>query len=294
MTFGLTRIFSGRTIDTGRGRDVILTGVPRSGTTLACRLLSEYPDVIALNEPLARDLFPDRSTALRNIADSFDRFRTTLRKQGVALARVGEEGRPVDNAYSETSGQRERVIERREIKFDKELSPDFTLIMKHCAEFTLVLPELIERYPTYAIIRNPLASLNSWASVDIPASRGRVAKSGKLQPELHARLESLPDLLDKQLHILDWYFTQFALLPTDRIIRYETVMETGGQALDPIAGTTMKDSAPLSSRNTSSLYDRELALRLGEALLRSQGAYWAFYSHAEVEALMDHMTRAQP
>lgn len=294
MTFGLTRIFSGRTFDPGQGRNVILTGVPRSGTTMACRLLSEYPDVIALNEPLERELFPDRTSALRNIQESFVRFRTSLRKKGLALARIGEEGRPVDNAYSETSGRRERVIERREIKFDKALSPNFTLIMKHCAEFTLLLPDLAGTYPTYAIIRNPLASLNSWASVDIPASRGRVAKAGKLAPDLHARLESLPNLLDKQLHILDWYFTQFAHLPADHIIRYETVTGTGGKALDPIAGCGMPHASTLSSRNNSSLYDRERALRLGEALLHSDGAYWSFYSRSEVEGLLEIMTSAQP
>lgn len=32
--------------------DIILTGVPRSGTTLACLLLSKLPDVVALNEPM--------------------------------------------------------------------------------------------------------------------------------------------------------------------------------------------------------------------------------------------------
>lgn len=293
MISGLKRIFSGGASDAKGGRDVILTGVPRSGTTLACRLLSDYPDVIALNEPLARELFPDKATALSHIDASFRNFRRSLLRQGVAIARVGEEGRPVDNAYSEASGQRERVISRQEIRFDKHLAQDFTLIMKHCAEFTLLLPELLERYPVYAIIRNPLASLNSWASVDIPASRGRIAKAGKLAPPLHARLESLPTLLEKQLHILDWYFSQFALLPAERIIRYETVMETHGRALDPIAGRELPQRAALASRNTSALYDRDLALRLGESLLGSQGAYWNFYTPEEVEALMDHMTRDQ-
>ena len=32
--------------------DVILTGIPRSGTTLACFLLNTLSDVVALNEPL--------------------------------------------------------------------------------------------------------------------------------------------------------------------------------------------------------------------------------------------------
>ena len=41
-----------------RGRNILLTGVPRSGTTLTSRLLSEAPDTVALNEPLAQEYFP--------------------------------------------------------------------------------------------------------------------------------------------------------------------------------------------------------------------------------------------
>jgi hypothetical protein len=33
------------------GRDILLVGPPRSGTTLAVRLLSSLPGVAALNEP---------------------------------------------------------------------------------------------------------------------------------------------------------------------------------------------------------------------------------------------------
>ncbi|MGI9252549.1 MAG: hypothetical protein ACR2J8_02290 [Thermomicrobiales bacterium] len=33
------------------GRDILLVGPPRSGTTLACRLLASLPGVVALNEP---------------------------------------------------------------------------------------------------------------------------------------------------------------------------------------------------------------------------------------------------
>ncbi|MFM9106248.1 MAG: hypothetical protein ACKOWF_06075 [Chloroflexota bacterium] len=33
------------------GRDILLAGAPRSGATLAARLLSTVPGVVALNEP---------------------------------------------------------------------------------------------------------------------------------------------------------------------------------------------------------------------------------------------------
>jgi hypothetical protein len=33
--------------------NVVLTGLPRSGTTLVCRLLNKLPDTVALHEPLS-------------------------------------------------------------------------------------------------------------------------------------------------------------------------------------------------------------------------------------------------
>jgi hypothetical protein len=32
--------------------DVVLTGLPRSGTTLTCHLLNKLPDTVALHEPM--------------------------------------------------------------------------------------------------------------------------------------------------------------------------------------------------------------------------------------------------
>lgn len=37
--------------------NVVLTGLPRSGTTLACRLLNLLPDTVALHEPIAPGRF---------------------------------------------------------------------------------------------------------------------------------------------------------------------------------------------------------------------------------------------
>ena len=42
--------------------DIVLTGVPRSGTTLICYLLNKVPDAIALHEPMAVAEFPKLRT----------------------------------------------------------------------------------------------------------------------------------------------------------------------------------------------------------------------------------------
>ena len=40
------------------GRNVILAGIPRSGTTLVVRLLNELPDAVALHEPMQVSKLP--------------------------------------------------------------------------------------------------------------------------------------------------------------------------------------------------------------------------------------------
>lgn len=283
MISGIRKIFSGPD-KPHPDRDIILTGLPRSGTTLACKLLSDCGNTIGLNEPMDRMYFPDVPTAVKSVSDCFVSFRKSLLKNGTAPARSSG-GQISDNNFA-TEGDRKRVVERTDVRFDKALDKDFVLIMKHCAEFSLILPELSGSYNCYAMMRNPLALLGSWNSVGIPVSRGKVAKSGKLAPEFHRALESKETLIDKQLHILHWYFGQYTRLPGDRIIRYEALMESGGKALSVISPAAESLQTGLENRNASGLYERELLLRNAEALLKSDGAAWEFYTKAEVEGLL--------
>lgn len=287
MKFGVKDIFSGKQPENTEGKDIILTGIPRSGTTMACRILCEYPDVIALNEPMDSDLFPNREASIHSVKQSFHQFRHSLLTTGKARARVGEGGRIIDNAYSEQDGTRKRVVQREEIRFTKKLSPDFTLVMKHCSEFTMLLAELREIYPCFAMIRNPLAVLNSWATVQIAASRGRISKSDRLNPTLYKALEDLPALLDKQLYILDWYFSQFSMLDKRFVLRYEELIDSNGCTLDLIAGRSKPVHNTLASRNSNRLYNSAAMDLAGETLLKSSGAYWDYYTKSDVEALLN-------
>jgi len=39
----------------GTAQDILITGLPRSGTTLTCHLLNKLPNSVALHEPLSPD-----------------------------------------------------------------------------------------------------------------------------------------------------------------------------------------------------------------------------------------------
>jgi hypothetical protein len=275
-----------------KGQHKIITGVPRSGTTMLCRILCEVPNVIALNEPIERHFFPNADEARSAISSHFQKFRKSLYFDGKAIART-REGQIVDNAYSRKGGgARKRVVQRTDIQFQKALQPDFTLLMKHCAEFTLLLPELAEDYEVFAVIRNPLALLSSWRSVQVPVSKGRVSKADRLNPAFYTALQQLEgqDLISKQLYILSWYFEKYAKLPDGNLVYYENLVQHPVGAIRQILGEKTPDNlvmVKLDNRNASyqDLYIKALSKRL----LASEGAYWNFYTREEVKLLSEQI-----
>ncbi len=58
--------------------NIILTGVPRSGTTLICHLLNQLPGVGALHEPLEKTRWPQDTPHLQ-IAHDIELFFADMR-----------------------------------------------------------------------------------------------------------------------------------------------------------------------------------------------------------------------
>lgn len=269
--------------------NLALTGLPRSGTTLCCQLLGQAPDTVALFEPMNVGALPvdDRVAAVGQVARFFDESRRSLVMEGRGLSQqVG--GAVPDNPMTDQrnrAGLRMRAATLGEIRVDKPLTAGFTLVVKHNAAFTALLPELAARFDTFAVVRNPLAVLASWNSVDLPVSRGRVPAGERLDPVLAARLHGEPDRGRRQLAILDWFCGRFArLLPPERIIRYEQVVQSGGAALAAASGVPVPP-AELRARNASRNYDPALCAELARQLRDDPGAWRHFYDIEAVDRL---------
>ena len=101
------------------------------------------------------------------------------------------------------------------------------------------------------------------------------------------------DILDRQIYLLGWFWQQFHRhLPKHAIIEYETLVASGGRALSVINPEAVRLDEPLQSRNSNPLYDREDMLRIGERLLKSEGAYWESYRKESVERLLGELIAA--
>ncbi len=273
-------------------RDVLLTGIPRSGTTLACWLLNHLPNAVALVEPPMGVRFWlgrwDRRQASASVRQFFMRVRKRIAaRRPVPSFHIDGEV-PANTVEERRMGvSRRRLARPGKVLMAKRLSAHFWLIVKHPAPFTALLSELTGHFSIYALVRNPLAVLASWNSVPLPVNRGHVPAAEWFDPSLRKTLSRIADRWERQLALLEWFFEIYRrTLPKTAILRYEDIVASGGRALSVIVPEAAELNVPLPNRNTSPLYDVSLMCALGERLLKTDRSYWEFYSRESVERVI--------
>ena len=271
-------------------RNIILTGPPRSGTTLCCHLLNKLPDVVALHEPMQRVMFPSKKEALRNIPNFFFQMREMIKNDGKAVSRV-KNGKIPPNPFEEKSKNRRSIVKKGEFYIDKDLDQqNFSLVIKHNAHFSFLLEELVKDFECYAIIRNPLAVVASWNTIKAPVSEGNLKVLKGLDPQLEKKLWKIPDVIDRQIQLIDILFGHLNTLEERQIITYEDIIETGGQALYPISSDASSLNEKLSNTNLKKRYPGELMEVIYKKLIQKNTAsnnWRRFYSAGDFEEVMN-------
>lgn len=277
--------------DAASGENVILTGIARSGTTLACTLLNRLPGVIALHEPMSPAPLMRLATR-RSVVERIDAFfreqRDSLLARGEAASR-SREGLIPDNPYADApgpDGRRRSVVREGVVRFEKPLRPDFRLVIKHPSCFTALLDVLVGRFRCLAIVRNPLAVLLSWHTTEARWNEGRQPAAEAFDESLRRRLDEEPDPIGRQLRMLEWSFLQYARhLPPTSVLRYEDIVASRGAALAAIDPAAAQLAAPLEDRNANPIYRTAEVSRLAHRLLEADGPWWRLYAREDVAGL---------
>jgi hypothetical protein len=211
----------------------LLTGLPRSGTTLVCALLNRLPDTVALSEPRMLKLHGDRERALREI----DAFLAITREVALTTGRVPSQaigGRAPENVAEPPRGdgrlRRVRAV-HGQIEVGKPLAADFNLVVKHPALFTALAEPLRRRHRLVGLVRHPLAVLASWQTVDMPPNRGRLPRAEAFAPDLAAIVSAEPVVLLRQVALLGWMLGVYATMPRSDVFRYEDLIADPRTAL---------------------------------------------------------------
>ena len=263
---------------------ILLTGIPRSGTTLCCRLLNSHPDTIALHEPIKAEEFDEsnepESVISKWIEDARDQLILNRRIVSKQL-----DGSIPDNPVGTGDGVRLRTerVSLGELRVSKPLSNDLKLIVKHNALFTSLLPKLKEKLTVFAIVRNPLSLLASWMSVDLPVNQGRIPMGERFDPGLKMRLDTQGDVLERQLLILAWFYESFARnLERHQIFSYEDLIESDGYILSRMVGNAFQP-VPLEAQHSNASLDSEQLLLLAKRLKEHPEVYSGFYSANDID-----------
>lgn len=276
-------------------KNIILAGIPRSGTTLVCHLLNQLPDVLALVEPINMTEFLGQPNAEARKA-YIDSFCLAVRQQAVDDGQITAKiisGGGTNTFNSDAHGMRRpSLIKEGVIDLSMPVSDDFKLVVKHPNAFSALLPELSQAYNCFAVIRNPLSVLASWNSLDHPLAQGRAPMAEAFDAELKTRLEKELDKLERQLILMDWYYQQYDdYLEACNIIRYEDVIASGGRALQCIDGTAVNLCENLANKNLNSLYSAGFMLQVLEGLkLNALHRCWGFYTLDELDVVC-HQTQ---
>src|ERR1017187_5440459 len=253
-------------------RNIALTGMPRSGTTLVCNLLNQIDNVIALHEPIIAYSFLkglNRQESIEKIIQFFNSSRVSLLNSRMAITKH-RNGIILDHSITEENmninfegSNRIDQMEHGEIHFNKPLSESFNLFIKDPTLFTALLPELTNAIPTYAIIRNPVSVLLSWNSVPFKISNGRILPAEMFDKYLLDKLNNESNRFERQGIIMQWYFINYLKhLNEDSIIKYEEVISTQGQVLSKLAVNTSKLDVTLESKNLNRQYNRTLVKKI--------------------------------
>jgi hypothetical protein len=283
-------------------RNIVLTGPGRSGTTLTCYLLNKLPNTVALSEPISPGKFADRLPDYEAVCDGIEDFyfrmrKMALRKGAVLTKHVG--GRVPDNTKGIKDRVRQRIAETGKIEVGKDLSLDFYLAIKQPGLFTALLPSLAKRFPSYAIVRNPIAIVASSSTLQKVDQRpdhdrtppAKVRYDAELRRQLQENRGKGADVLDLRVMWLHYAFERYVEeLYVGHVIRYEDIVESRGKALSVIVPAASELDEPLENKILNPLYQRDKVLDFGEKLLASEGACWRLYSRRDVEEIMEALS----
>jgi hypothetical protein len=258
---------------------VLITGLPRSGTTLICSLLNQMPNTLALAEPIKIKKDGNREHALSLIEEFINQSRSAALSQGTVMTKQMNGAIP-DNWVEPPNGEgrlRKVLEEYGPLTISKALSLNFTLVIKHPAEFTALSDELSARYPLFAIVRHPLAVLAAWQTVDMPVHRGRMPKAESFCPELAIELAAEPDRIERQIKLIRWLFAKYNQFPEGMVIRYEDLTRKPHQALAKITQISADVHFQIKSFNVADRYAGIDLKSIAERLIKHRQEFEKHY-----------------
>lgn len=216
-------------------KNIIVTGIPRSGTSLLTTLIDSAPNAIGLHEPnwQASWVFNNKALGKSAFVDflkqDFARIRSNVHCNEPIFDRRDESGNGVTNYYAKNpDGSIRQTYKLRPIK-QKSADGEFTLAMKHCGLYLGVLEEIVQsnQFAVIAIIRSKKSVLESWRRIpNIPPHRGRLPGAEIYCNEIREIVGRDVGLEQKQEYIYDYAFRKITQTKGVNVVYYDDLLHT--------------------------------------------------------------------
>jgi hypothetical protein len=231
---------------------LLITGIPRSGTTLAASLVDQLEDTLCLNEPSRYYEWANhcrtRTEFVAKLVADLEEMRTSLQRGGTVLD-VRESDRAVPTNYFNDRGKRRKLdcvpVGR------PGAGARLLLAVKHNEPLTAVLPELceLENVQVAAIVRHPIPTILSWQSRDIPLSKGNLSPGYRFWDEATAIRAAGGPAVHIQARIFELYCSRYwEYRDHIQIIKYEEIVSSPG-VLERLTGRKLIGQFALDTQN---------------------------------------------
>ncbi len=257
-------------------QNVLITGIPRSGTTLAAAMLDGLENSVCFSEPqwqvdwLEQQI--DRKEYAQKVLDDFTHIRKKIRNNEIIQDRRNEDGRSLTNYFN-----RQRTTQYVLKAMDKDLEPGYLLATKHNAHYSAILDILsYAEIPILVIIRHPVPTILSWLSLNLPISGGRLPAGERLSHEIKMIVESSEDILVKQVLIFDEFCKQYKRCQQHiHLLTYEEIV-SDNQVFSKLFGRANIAPILIKNANQNPAYEHHLAEKI-KAVIRKHATHIDIY-----------------
>jgi hypothetical protein len=253
-------------------RNVLLTGIPRSGTTLLTALLDCPPTTVAIGEPqglgaLQKQYANDHSGFVQNLKKYFFDMRGVISNKKPFKDRKSVNGKPLTNYVEGGGGQRTKSYQIADRQVDY-VEKDFHLVIKAPVIFTAILPTILadKSYKVIAIIRNPISTILSWNSIEFPISKGRLPAGEGYWPELGEVTGATYSIVEKQARIWELFARRYIEHQSEiTLLKYEDVVYNPKAVSDMLSMPF--SNIEIENMNNNPVYDSSIVSNIKESLL---------------------------
>lgn len=263
----------------------IITGIPRSGTSLVSSLIAESINAVVFSEPewlkLIRQSCHNSKEFTHGLINHISLLRSEIKHDKPINLKINKETqKTISNYYKRDSQGNVTSIKKEESVVLGKNYASQPFYIKSNAQFTACLEDLIKvkAFKIYCIIRNPVSCIMSWRSLNIPVSKGNMKIAENYSDSFLEFTSGSTNLLHKQVLIVDWFFHEYKKHANHvEIIKYEDLLENTDNIISNITSSDSKIDTKLKSANKNQHYDHSEKGIIEEYLAKYCHHYKDFY-----------------